>query len=73
MEVVDDTREGWVKSLETILRAHLEQDQLLPKFDYSKIRPPGLPLKSFGGTSSGPQPLIDLHNLLYEMLDKREG
>jgi hypothetical protein len=35
-----------------------------PLFDYSKIRKEGVPLKTFGGVSSGAKPLIDLHNMI---------
>lgn len=43
------------------------------EFDYSKIRPPGIPLLTFGGTSSGAAPLIELHRVLKEMFEKRIG
>jgi len=42
-------------------------------FDYSKIRPPGIPLKTFGGTSSGPGPLIQMHKYVDELADKFLG
>ena len=47
----------------------------MPKveFDYSKIRPPGVILKTFGGSSSGAGPLITMHNLLSEMFAARIG
>jgi len=70
--VIEDSREGWVESLGYLLKAHimgLEQ----PIFDYSKIRPAGSVLKIFGGVSAGPEPLIDLHNSLDQVLDKYNG
>lgn len=42
-------------------------------FDYTKIRARGAPLKTYGGKSSGPQPLIELHSNIREVLDKQIG
>lgn len=58
---IPDTREGWVSSLELLLRSYIPIDGVItnkfPKFDYSLIRPLGSPIKTFGGTASGPEPL----------------
>jgi ribonucleoside-diphosphate reductase alpha chain len=35
---------------------------LIPKWDVSKVREAGAPLKTFGGRASGPAPLVDLFN-----------
>jgi ribonucleoside-triphosphate reductase len=40
------------------------------QFDYSKIRPEGLLLKGFGGISSGPDPLRNLHVGIRQVLEK---
>ena len=74
--VIDDTREGWVESLSMELKSYfgvkgVKQPRV--EFDYSAIRPEGLPLKTFGGVSSGPGPLKDLHKSIAEVLDKRIG
>ena len=74
--VIDDTREGWVESLSMELKSYfgvkgVKQPRV--EFDYSAIRPEGLPLKTFGGVSSGPGPLKDLHKSIAEVLDKRVG
>jgi len=69
--VVEDTREGWVNSLGVLLDSY--QNGTNYYFDYSKIRPIGTPLKTFGGVSSGPQPLIDLHTTVSNVLDKNTG
>ncbi len=62
---VPDSREGWVKSLEFILKAYIPDSDgktgPLPTFDYTLIRPSGTPIKGFGGTASGPAPLQKLH------------
>ena len=69
---VEDTREGWVKSLQVLLQAYFEGGPV-PEFDYSQIRPAGHILRTFGGVSSGPGPLIELHSLVSSVLQKREG
>jgi ribonucleotide reductase alpha subunit len=53
---VEDSREGWVRSLEKLINCYVDH---LPNviFDLSQIRPEGVPLKSFGGYASGPEPL----------------
>lgn len=42
-------------------------------FDYSHIRQPGQELKTYGGKSSGPDPLIDLHANIRKCLDAQIG
>ena len=34
----------------------------MPKWDFSKVRPKGARLATFGGRASGPEPLLDLFN-----------
>ena len=69
--IVEDTREGWVDSLKILLDSF--NCGYNPLFDYSRIRAPGIPLKTFGGLSSGPQPLIDLHQNVRAVLNKNIG
>ncbi len=45
----------------------------LQDFDYSAIRGAGVPIKGFGGISSGPEPLRVLHTSIREILDKHVG
>ncbi len=62
--VVPDDREGWVESLNLLIRSYMgtdEERRVHWNFDYSVVRPAGVPLKGFGGISSGPDPLIKLH------------
>ena len=61
---VADSREGWVESVGCLLRAYFCAGTRLPFFDYSKIRPAGSPIKTFGGTAAGPEPLRKLHRKL---------
>ena len=71
--VVPDTREGWVKSLEIIINAYLRPDQKNPVFDYKEIRPAGTPIKTFGGTAAGHEPLERLHNHITQLFAGRSG
>lgn len=71
--VVPDTREGWVESLSIILNAYLKADQKNPVFDYSQIRPAGVPIKTFGGTAAGHEPLERLHNYIRKLFEGRAG
>jgi adenosylcobalamin-dependent ribonucleoside-triphosphate reductase len=69
--VIKDTREGWVESTGALINSYA--GQVNPEFDYSLIRPLGTPLKTFGGVSSGPGPLIELHTKVREVLDRNIG
>ncbi len=55
--VIPDTREGWVEALRRVLDSFAGKDTLPAGFDYSKLRAEGEPIISFGGVSSGPDPL----------------
>jgi adenosylcobalamin-dependent ribonucleoside-triphosphate reductase len=70
---IPDTREGWVESLRLLLNSFLRPNQAIQEFDYSLIRPEGAPIKGFGGTASGPAPLIKVHNQLREVIGGRAG
>ena len=71
--VVPDTREGWVKSLEIVINAYLRADQKNPLFDYKEIRPAGTPIKTFGGTAAGHEPLERLHKHITKLFTGRSG
>jgi ribonucleoside-triphosphate reductase (thioredoxin) len=71
--VVPDTREGWVKSLEIVINAYLRADQKNPLFDYKEIRPAGTPIKTFGGTAAGHEPLERLHKHITKLFAGRSG
>jgi ribonucleoside-triphosphate reductase len=71
--VVPDTREGWVESLTLIINAYLRADQTTPVFDYSEVRPAGVPIKTFGGTAAGHEPLERLHNYIHKLFKGRAG
>ncbi len=71
--VIPDTREGWVESTAALINAYLRPDSKAPVFDYKEIRPAGVPIKTFGGTAAGPEPLIKLHNHIIKMFKNRAG
>lgn len=71
--VVDDSREGWFESLDLLLRSYFEEQKDEVHFDYSKIRPAGAPIMGFGGVAAGPEPLIQLHRRLRNLLNNRQG
>jgi adenosylcobalamin-dependent ribonucleoside-triphosphate reductase len=68
---IPDTREGWVESLKSLLNAFFEPISIIPIFDYSQIREKGLLIKTFGGKSSGSEPLKKLHTQIKELLFNR--
>lgn len=71
--IIDDSREGWVDSLIKLLCSYIDSPKYgknkFPIFNYSQIRLKGLPIKGFGGVSSGPEPLQKLHKRVEEYLD----
>jgi len=71
--VVPDTREGWVESMSLLLNSYLKENQPNYIFDYSLIRPSGTPIKTFGGTAAGHEPLEKLHKHIRKMFKNRSG
>ena len=65
--VIPDTREGWVESLRLQLESYFLGTAPI-QFDYSDIRPEGVPISGFGGVSSGSQPLVELHEMINKIL-----
>ena len=70
--VIDDSREGWVNSVQILLDGFFFGSKV-PKFDYSAIRPYGSLIKGFGGTSSGADPLKELHENLIDLYSRKIG
>ena len=73
VDVIADDRESWARSTGDLINSYLKQDQSPIEFDYSLIRPLGSPIKTFGGTASGPAPLIKLHNAIRKIFSGRSG
>ena len=69
---IEDSREGWVNSVRLLIDGYMFGSQV-PQFDYSNIRPHGAPIRGFGGTSSGPDPLIELHDNLKNLYSGKIG
>jgi len=69
---IPDTREGWVKSLKLLLESYFHGTNQV-KFDYSLLRLLGEPIRGFGGVSSGPEPLQEVHEDIREVLEKNSG
>lgn len=69
---VPDSREGWVESVRRLLNAYLVGGPQ-PSFDYARIRPAGAPIRGFGGVSSGPAALVQLHAMVASVLDSAVG
>jgi adenosylcobalamin-dependent ribonucleoside-triphosphate reductase len=71
--VIPDTREGWMESTVMLINSYLKPEQKTLEFNYDEIRPYGTPIKTFGGTASGPEPLIKLHNHIKKLFTGRKG
>ena len=69
--VVADSKLGWAKAFKELL-AMLYHGQV-PKWDLSKVRPAGAPLKTFGGRASGPEPLDDLFKFSVKVMRSAAG
>ena len=55
---VADSKIGWAKAFRELVS--LLYSGQVPKWDVSRVRPSGSPLKTFGGRASGPEPLLEL-------------
>ena len=70
--MIPDTREGWVESLRLLLESYFHGLPLI-EFDYNQIRLEGEPIKGFGGVSSGPEPLKEVHEDIRNVLENNSG
>ena len=71
--IIPDTREGWVESTRVLINSFLTPNKSTQLFDYDLIRAYGEPIKGFGGTASGPQPLIEMHEKIRAVVGGRVG
>ena len=69
--IFNDSRLGWSKGYREFLS--LLMIGQIPKWDVSKLRLKGARLKTMGGRSSGPAPLIDLLNFTKNTFQKAVG
>jgi ribonucleoside-triphosphate reductase (thioredoxin) len=69
--VVEDSAEGWAKALRKLIAdLYLGNEHL---WDFSKLRPKGARLKTSGGRSSGPEPLIELFKFVTAIFKNAAG
>ena len=68
---VRDSKEGWSKALRMLISLLYAGE--IPKWDLSNLRPAGAPLKTFGGRSSGPEPLNDLFKFVIKTFKTAHG
>ena len=69
--VVEDSKLGWAKALKKLISSLYEGD--IPTFDFTKVRPAGARLKTFGGRASGPEPLKRLFDFVVETFKHAKG
>lgn len=69
--VVSDSKIGWASSYREILS--LLWAGKIPRYDLSRVRPAGAPLRTFGGRASGPKPLDDLFRFTISMFRRAAG
>ena len=69
--VVADSKKGWAVAFRKLMSSLWEGD--IPNVDYSKIRPAGARLKTFGGRASGPLPLQNLFTFVTETFKAAQG
>lgn len=68
---VADSKAGWAKGLRQLIALLYSGE--IPKWDLTKLRPKGARLKTFGGRSSGPEPLDRLFNFVVNIFKRAEG
>jgi ribonucleoside-diphosphate reductase alpha chain len=68
---VEDSKQGWAKAYRELL-ALLWSGQI-PAIDVTKLRPAGARLKTMGGRSSGPQPLVNLFDFTIKIFKNAVG
>jgi len=71
VHVVADSMEGWAEALRDGLECWFSGRDI--KFDYSKLRPAGTPLKTKGGHSSGPKILWETLDFIRDRLLSKQG
>ena len=70
--IVPDSREGWIKLLGKVLKAHFYSGNGFT-YSCSLLRSKGAPIKSFGGLASGPDVLCNGIEKISSVLNKRAG
>lgn len=73
VHVVEDTREGWCDLIRRALSAFVGEATLPRELDTNKVRREGEPIRGFGGTASGPGPLVELYEGVVRILSALVG
>lgn len=68
---VEDSAEGWGEALRVGLAAWFSGGDVL--YDFSRVRPPGAPLRTKGGRASGPEALRVLLAFIRAKIFSRQG
>lgn len=69
--LVEDSREGWGSAFRELMTSLYRGD--IPSWNLSQLRPAGAKLKTFGGRSSGPEPLKELLEFTVNTFQKAKG
>lgn len=68
---VQDSKLGWKEGLDHCIDSLFKG--IIPKFDFTLLRPKGARLKTFGGRSSGPDPLKQLYAFVIKVIKNAKG
>tara|TARA_R100000005_G_C4995627_1_gene202525 strand:- start:22 stop:1983 length:1962 start_codon:yes stop_codon:yes gene_type:complete len=73
--IVPDKREGWGEVIRKVFECYLGDDDHPKNMSYAThlVRPAGVPIKTFGGTASGPDILISGIEKICKVLDGAVG
>jgi ribonucleoside-diphosphate reductase alpha chain len=71
LHVVGDSSEGWANAVRIGLEAWFNGEDVV--FDYSEVRPAGMPLRVKGGRASGPEPLRKMLDFARTRILSRQG
>ncbi|MEI2609692.1 MAG: ATP cone domain-containing protein [Candidatus Promineifilaceae bacterium] len=69
--VITDSSEGWAEAVRLGITTWFEGGDV--KFDYSDVRPAGVPLRIKGGRASGPEPLRQMLEFARTRITARQG
>jgi ribonucleoside-diphosphate reductase alpha chain len=69
--VVADSKIGWASSFRELVS--MLYSGRIPRWDVSRVRASGSPLKTFGGRASGPEPLEDLFRFSVSLFQRAAG
>jgi len=69
--IFEDSKEGWAFGLFQLINDMYDGE--IREFDLSQLRPAGARLKTFGGKSSGPEPLEQLLKFVVQVFKNAKG